>query len=119
VDDILLDRNIQQYTAAHVVAATDLAGAWAAEQMFTERYRAPISVMTGPITDNEVGRGFIENRLGIPAYNARNQAGQLSQCVATAIDGDAPDENPTSTSGSSSGIGHTISGTDIPSVTGS
>ena len=119
VDDILLDRNIQQYTAAHVVAATDLAGAWAAEQMFTERYRAPISVMTGPITDNEVGRGFIENRLGIPAYNARNQAGQLSQCVATAIDGDAPDEASASPTGSPTGVGGSLSGTDTSSMTGS
>jgi len=89
VDGLLLDREIQRFTQAHVVAATDLAGAWAAEQMFTQRYRSPISVMTGPVTDNDVGRRYIENRLGIAAVNARQQPTRLTDHVARSVSGAA------------------------------
>jgi len=85
VDDLLLDREIQRHTAAHVVAATDLAGAWAAEQLFTERYRASIAAITGPVTDNDVGRRYIENRLGIAAINARQAPNQLTERVRQAL----------------------------------
>ena len=90
VDDLLLDREIQQHTDAHVVAATDLAGAWAAEQMFTNRYRAPITAITGPVTDNDVGRRYIENRLGIAGINARQSPNRLTERVHQAIEGDLP-----------------------------
>jgi len=88
VDDLLLDREIQRVTKAHVVAATDLAGAWAVEQTFTQRYRAPITAITGPVTDNNVGRRYIENRLGVAAINARQAPNTLTERVQQAIDGD-------------------------------
>lgn len=88
VDDLLLDREIQRFTKAHVVAATDLAGAWAAEQTFTQRYRAPITAITGPVTDNDVGRRYIENRLGVAAINARQSPSRLTERVHRAINGE-------------------------------
>ena len=88
VDDLLLDREIQRFTKAHVVAATDLAGAWAAEQTFTQRYRAPITAITGPVTDNNVGRRYIENRLGVAAINARQAPNSLTERVQQALDGE-------------------------------
>lgn len=88
VDDLLLDREIEGFTKAHVVAATDLAGAWAAEQTFTQRYRAPITAITGPVTDNDVGRRYIENRLGVAAINARQSPNQLTERVYQAIEGE-------------------------------
>ena len=92
VDDLLLDREIQRFTKAHVVAATDLAGAWAAEQMFTQRYRAPITAITGPVTDNDVGRRYIENRLGVGAINARQSPNRLTERVHQAIEGNLATE---------------------------
>ena len=93
VDDLLLDREIQRFTKAHVVAASDLAGAWAAEQMFTHRYRAPIAAITGPVTDNDVGRRYIENRLGVAAINARQAPNRLTERVHQAIEGDLSAES--------------------------
>ena len=90
VDDLLVDREIQRFTKAHIVAASDLAGAWAAEQMFFERYRAPIAAITGPVTDNDVGRRYIENRLGIAAINARQQSNRLAERVDLAVQGNLP-----------------------------
>lgn len=95
VDDLLLDREIQRFTKAHVVAASDLAGAWAAEQMFTQRYRAPITAITGPVTDNDVGRRYIENRLGVGAINARQSPNHLTERVHQAIEGNLASEPTT------------------------
>ena len=85
VDGLLLDKELQRFTRAHVVAATDLAGAWAADRMFRERYRREINAVTGPVTDNAVGKQYLQNALGIPAFNARTDAASLTECVAHAV----------------------------------
>lgn len=85
VDGLLLDQELQRFTRAHVVAAADLAGTWAADRRFTTRYRAPITAVTGPVTDNDVGRRYIETRLGIAAINARRSANRLADRVAKAV----------------------------------
>lgn len=85
VDDLLLDKTLQRFTQAHIVAATDLAGAWAADQCFRDRYRAPITAIVGPVTDNAVGKQYIQNALGIPACNALQQPERLALLVAQAV----------------------------------
>lgn len=85
VDDLLQDKELQRFTCAHVVAATDLAGAWAADQTFRYRYRAEITALTGPVTDNLVGKQYIENALGVAACNARSDAGTLGELVHKAV----------------------------------
>ena len=85
VDDLLLDKELQKFTSAHIVAATDLAGAWAADQTFRNRYRAPVAAITGPVTDNLVGKQYIQNALGIPAINARQDAEALTALVAREV----------------------------------
>lgn len=85
VDDLLLDKELQRFTKVHVVAATDLVGAWAADQLFRERYRASVTVITGPVTDNAVGQRYIQNALGIPALNALREPDSLADLVAEAL----------------------------------
>jgi hypothetical protein len=85
VDELLLDKELQRFTRAHVVAATDLAGAWAADQLFRTRYQAPITVITGPVTDNAVGKRYIQHAMGIPALNARQDAEALGQLIARSV----------------------------------
>jgi hypothetical protein len=85
VDDLLTDMELQSFIESHVVAATDLAGAWAAEQAFGERYDAPITAITGPVTDNDVGRRYIKQRLGTTALNALQQSGALVDEVMEAL----------------------------------
>ncbi|WP_243663938.1 hypothetical protein [Rhodothermus marinus] len=85
VDELLLDKELQRFTRAHVVAATDLAGAWAADQLFRTRYHAQITVITGPVTDNAVGKRYIQHAMGIPALNARQDAEALGQLVARSV----------------------------------
>ncbi len=82
VDGILQDMELQRLTAAHVLAATDLAGAWAADQLFRTRYRADLAAVVGPATDTEVGRRYLQNVLGVPGINARSDAARLAALVA-------------------------------------
>lgn len=85
VGELLRDQELQQHTAAHVVTATDLAGAWAAERVFRERYQASIHAITGPVTDNDVGRRYVEQKFGISAVNACQDGHALAQHVADKV----------------------------------
>lgn len=82
VDELLLDKELQRFTTAHVVTAADLAGVWAADEVFRNRYQAEIAVVTGPVTDNEVGNSYIEQVLGIRSANAISEPDQLAELVA-------------------------------------
>lgn len=85
VDELLLDKEIQRHTVAHVVAAADLAGAWAADQIFRSRYLTSILSLTGPVTDNAVGKQYIRNVLGIDAHNALQDGEALCGLIADAL----------------------------------
>ena len=85
VDDILQDMELQRLTAAHVLAATDLAGAWAADQLFRTRYRSGLAAVVGPATDTEVGRRYVQNTLGVAAINARAEPDRLAALVAARV----------------------------------
>ena len=85
VDDILRDMELQRFTAAHVLAATDLAGVWAADQLFRTRYRSGLTAVVGPATDTEVGRRYVQNALGVAAVNARLEPDRLAALVAATV----------------------------------
>lgn len=86
VDELLLDKELQRFTKVHVVAATDLAGTWAADQLFRQRYLAGITVVVGPVTDNAVGKQYIQNALGIPALNAIQDSDALTALVKQVLE---------------------------------
>lgn len=82
VDELLQDKELQALCAAHIVAAVDLAGVWAAKTLFKEKYHAEIAVITGPVTDNGVGKQYIRQIMGIPAINAREEPEKLGRHIA-------------------------------------
>lgn len=81
VDSLLMDKEIQRFTAVHVVAAQDFMGCWAADHFFRKRYNSSISIITGPVTDNLVGVQFIQNTMGIRAVNAVADPARLGEWV--------------------------------------
>lgn len=86
VDELLQDKELQAFAAAHIVAAVDLAGVWAAQQLFKERYHADITCITGPVTDNGVGQQYIRQVMGLAAINAREEPGRLGSVVAARLE---------------------------------
>ena len=48
-------------------------------------YGLPITAITGPATDNEVGRDYIRAALNLPAHNARRDAPGLVAAALAAL----------------------------------
>ena len=85
VQDILQDPGLMGLAAAHVMAAPDPVACWGARELFTRRFHLPITCLTGPATDNQVGRDFITRELGLPSHNALRDAPGLVDTVRAAL----------------------------------
>jgi hypothetical protein len=86
VQDILSDSGLMSVAAAHVMAAPDPVACWGAHRLYTDRFQLPITCFTGPATDNQVGRDYINGQLGLPAHNALRDAGGLVDTVRSRLD---------------------------------
>jgi hypothetical protein len=85
VQDILSDAELRAAAGAFVVAAPDPVGCWGAVEILAKQYSIPVTVLTGPCTDNEVGLNYIQSALGLPAHNARRDAKGLLSVVLGAL----------------------------------
>ncbi|HEY4319992.1 MAG TPA: hypothetical protein VGM77_02350 [Gemmatimonadales bacterium] len=85
VQDILEAADLMALGAAFVVAAPDPVACWGAQQLMRTEFGLPITAITGPATDNEVGRRYIVNSLDLPAHNARRDAAGLVARVQDAV----------------------------------
>jgi hypothetical protein len=74
VQDILRDAELVGVAAAFVMAAPDPVGCWGAVTLMRDNFGLATTVITGPATDNEVGRDYVKAELGIPAHNALRDA---------------------------------------------
>jgi hypothetical protein len=86
VQDILLDADLTRVGAAYVMAAPDPVACWGATELMREQFGLPITVITGPATDNEVGQVYIQTGLGLAAHNARRDAGGLLAVVRGSLE---------------------------------
>jgi hypothetical protein len=71
--------------AAYVMAAPDPVACWGAAELMRREFDLPITAITGPATDNEVGQVYITGSLGLAAHNARRDAAGLLAAVRTAL----------------------------------
>ena len=85
VQDILRDDELTGVGAAFVMAAPDPVGCWGAAELMARSFNLPLTVITGPATDNEVGRDYIERVLHLPAHNALRDAAGLTGVVLNAL----------------------------------
>jgi len=86
VQDILADSELMGLAAAHVMCAADPVGSWGAVEILRDRWGLPVSVVSGPATDNAVGRDYIRGSLGIPAHNALHDAPGLVGVVERGLE---------------------------------
>jgi hypothetical protein len=86
VQDILLAPDLTGLGAAWIVAAPDPVACWGAARLFQDQFRLPITVITGPATDNDVGRDYIRAELGLAAHNALRDASGLVARVREGVD---------------------------------
>jgi hypothetical protein len=85
VQDILHDRELMGVGAAYIMAAPDPVACWGAAELMRNEFGLPITAITGPATDNEVGLLYIQSSLGLSAHNALRDASGLLQVVRKAL----------------------------------
>jgi hypothetical protein len=85
VQDILRDRELTGVGVAYVMAAPDPVGCWGATELMRTEFGLEVTVITGPATDNEVGRDYVQTALRLPAHNAMRDAEGLVAVVRAAI----------------------------------
>jgi hypothetical protein len=90
VQEILNDAELMAAAAAHVMCANDPVSAWGAVELFTKRFKLKVDVLSGPATDNAVGKEFIENQIGVKAINARIEQEALGRFIEDAVFGGVP-----------------------------
>ena len=86
VQDILRDRELMSVGVSYVMAAPDPVGCWGAVALMRDLFGLEVSVLTGPATDNEVGRDYVKKQLDLPAHNALRDATKLVAIVRSAIE---------------------------------
>jgi hypothetical protein len=86
VQDILRDPELMGLAAAIVMAAPDPVGCWGAVALMRDVFGLRVDLITGPATDNEVGRDYVRQSLGLPAFNAFKDPRGLVGAVRRALD---------------------------------
>jgi hypothetical protein len=69
VGTFFTDPDLVRATKAVVMCANDLVAAWGAQQLM-KRWNIPITVISGPVTDNQTGTEYISQEMKLPAANA-------------------------------------------------
>ena len=81
VQSILTDEHLPTFFDCVVLCANDPAGAWGAVR-FLEQIDISTQIVSGPVTDNEVGRRFVVDTLGLKAANALTSPHKLHKHVS-------------------------------------
>ncbi len=81
VQEVLGEPKIKRSIRAVVLCANDPAGAWGAVSFLTSELKIPVTVISGRVTDNEVGSSFVRSRLELAAANALSAPDDLTRFV--------------------------------------
>lgn len=82
VAEILHDSELRGLCAALVLCANDPVGCWGAQRALREEFNMEIDLVSGPTTDNAVGTRYVQEKLRLPAVNARTHGAELGARLA-------------------------------------
>jgi hypothetical protein len=85
VQAILSDPEFAGWIGAVVLCANDPVGARGGVPLLRDEYGLATAAVAGPVTDNEVGLGYIRGALEVPAANALTAPRELVEHVARAV----------------------------------
>jgi hypothetical protein len=80
VESVFADAELRDATAALVFCASDYVGAWGGIELMRRR-GIEIDVISGSVTDSQMGEDYIRNEFGVPAANARRDGAALFELV--------------------------------------
>ena len=82
VEAILRDEAIRAAHTCVVLCANDPVAAWGGVRLLRDEFDLDPDLVTGPATDNEVGKNIIVERTGVTAINAITDGSDLGDAVA-------------------------------------
>ncbi|MGI9291387.1 MAG: hypothetical protein ACR2QG_08970 [Gammaproteobacteria bacterium] len=85
VEAILKDDAIGDALSCLILCANDPVGATGGVDLLATEFKLTTTIVTGPATDNQVGRDIIKDRLNIQAINAITDAADLGDAVADVL----------------------------------
>ena len=85
VEAILKDPGIRDALTCVVLCANDPVAAWGGVKLLREEFGIEPGVVTGPATDNDVGKEIIVQRMGVKAINAVTESMQLGDAVTAHV----------------------------------
>jgi hypothetical protein len=85
VEAILKDADFCEALSCLVLCANDPVGATGGVRLLTDEFGLQTDIVTGPSTDNEVGRSIIRDRAGVTAINGITNATELGDAVAEVL----------------------------------
>jgi hypothetical protein len=85
VETIFNDAELMRATAALVFCASDFVGAWGGRELLAA-HGVKIDVMSGPVTDSQMGADYVREHLGVAAANAVNHGEQLANLVKEKVE---------------------------------
>jgi|ERR1041384_2342152 hypothetical protein len=80
VDTIFSDSELMKSAAALVFCANDFVGAWGGRELLAN-HGVKIDVVSGPVSDSQMGIDYVKRELGLDAANAVNGGEQLGQLI--------------------------------------
>lgn len=82
VDALLEDAALKAALDVTILCAQDPVGAMGGTMLLRDRFALPADVITGRVTDTEVGARFCRTTLDVPAWNALSHGPELAAAVA-------------------------------------
>lgn len=85
VEAILRDPEIRKALTCVVLCANDPVAAWGGVKLLRDDFGIEPAVVTGPATDNDVGKEIIAQRMGVQAINAVSDSMRIGDAVTEAV----------------------------------
>lgn len=85
VEAILKDEAIRNALTCVVLCANDPVAAWGGVKLLREEFGIDPAIVTGPATDNDVGKLIITERMNTKAINAVTESMQIGDAVTTHV----------------------------------
>lgn len=85
VEAILHDPAVRDSLSCLVLCANDPVAAWGGVKLLREDFGIEPGIVTGPATDNDVGKDIIRQRMGVQAINAVTESMQLGDAVTAQV----------------------------------
>lgn len=86
VETVFADPELLEATAALVFCASDYVGAWGGIELL-RRKGVEVDVISGSVTDSQMGEDYIRSQFGVPAANARREGAALFEIVMAKVAG--------------------------------